>query len=52
MRKTLTEPNRWDVHSAEKVDVTLGELRLRIIQQVGWCASGCIQQGSRDPLLA
>ena len=33
VKKELTEPSRWDVHSAEEVDVTLGELRLRIMQQ-------------------
>lgn len=33
MRKRLEEPNRWEVHSAEEVDVTLGDLRLRILQQ-------------------
>ena len=34
VKKELTEPSRWDVHSADEVAVTLGELRLRIIQQV------------------
>ena len=33
VQKTLTEPNRWEVHSAEEVAVTLGDLRLRILQQ-------------------
>lgn len=33
VKKELTEPSRWDVHSADEVAVTLGELRLRIIQQ-------------------
>lgn len=33
VHKTLEEPNRWEVHSAEEVAVTLGDLRLRIIQQ-------------------
>ena len=33
MQKTLTEPNRWEVHSAEEVAVTMGDLRLRILQQ-------------------
>lgn len=33
VRKRLEEPNRWEVHSAEEVDVTLGDLRLRILQQ-------------------
>ena len=34
VKKELAEPSRWDVHSADEVAVTLGELRLRIIQQV------------------
>ena len=33
MEKTLTEPNRWEVHGAEEVAVALGDLRLRILQQ-------------------
>lgn len=39
VKKELTEPSRWDVHSAEEVAVTLGDVRLRIIQQV--CPSLC-----------
>lgn len=51
VQKRLTEPNRWEVHSAEEVAVTLGDLRLRILQQasalryaaacIGW-AVGCM----------
>ncbi|PSC76504.1 lysine methyltransferase METTL21D [Micractinium conductrix] len=33
VRKVLHEPNRWEVHSAEEVAVTLDDLRLRILQQ-------------------
>jgi hypothetical protein len=33
MQKVLTVPDRWEVHSAEELVVTLGELRLRILQQ-------------------
>lgn len=33
VRKRITEPNRWEVHSAEEVEVVLGELRFRILQQ-------------------
>ena len=31
--KTLTAPDRWAVHSAERVTVTLGHLTLAVVQQ-------------------
>lgn len=40
MRKVLHEPNRWEVHSAEEVAVTLDDLRLRILQQARGCVHG------------
>ena len=33
MERCLAAPDRWEVHSAEEVEVTLGDLRLRIVQQ-------------------
>jgi hypothetical protein len=33
VQKQLTEPNRWEVHSAEEVAVELGNVTLRILQQ-------------------
>lgn len=32
--KRLTAPDRWDVHRAERLQVTLGDLQLRVVQQV------------------
>lgn len=33
--KALTAPDRWAVHQAEEVEVTLGTLGIRVIQKVG-----------------
>lgn len=34
MHRRLEAPDRWEVHSAEEVLLTLGDLKLRVIQQV------------------
>jgi hypothetical protein len=34
MIKELEAPDRWEVHTADEVLVTIGDLRIRVIQKV------------------